>query len=39
MSADVGDLGWQAGVIGYNPERGITKDRSTKVWSQLVKQF
>jgi hypothetical protein len=30
-------LGWQAGVIGYNSERGPHKDHSTKVWSQLAK--
>ena len=27
------------GVVRYNPERGPPKDHSTKVWSQLAKQF
>ena len=39
MSADVGSLGWWAGVIRYNPERGSPKDNSIKVWFQLAKQF
>jgi hypothetical protein len=30
-------LGWQAGVIGYDSEKGLHKDHSTKVWSQLAK--
>ena len=40
MSADVGSVEWWVGgVIGYNSEKGPPKDHSTKVWSQLAKQF
>jgi hypothetical protein len=31
-------ISWLAGgVVGYDSERGLHKDHSTKVWSQLVK--